>query len=97
MDHIRDIGPWYVLGLILISLLRSSLTPTPDGPVEDMEKHQAFNGTHLKQPIRQMIIIVRSCMDKITLHEEDHTNEHNETGGIVYVALVVDHLFIKGG
>ncbi len=44
-----------------------------------------------------MIIIVRSYMDKIALHEEDHTNEHNETGGIVYVALVVDHLFIKDG
>ncbi len=40
-----------------------------------------------------MIIIIRSCMDKIALH----TNEHNETGGIVYVALIVDHLFIKDG
>lgn len=38
MHHIRDIGPWYVLGLILISLLRSSFTPTPDGPVENIEK-----------------------------------------------------------
>lgn len=44
-----------------------------------------------------MIVIVSSCMDEITLHTEEHTNKHNETGGIVYVALVVEHLFIKGG
>lgn len=37
LRYVRGTAPWKILGLISISRLRSSFTPTPEGPDKEEE------------------------------------------------------------